>query len=394
MLNTVVQKAFHSLPLRKYQSSNHLDFLRAIAALAVFVSHARPLFFADYHSISHTNILLKGFYFVTGLGHEAVIVFFVLSGFFISASVLKAKQNSRWSWAQYLISRLSRLYVVLIPALIIGGLWDILGVQIFGTGDDSLYGEKLLEERRMTFGITERLGLDRFLGHIFFLQGISVGEFGSNSPLWSLAYEFWYYILFPLLLLGCLGSNSFKKKALHLGLATLILIGVGEQIRLYFIVWLMGTAICLLSPRQIFNPLTICFSCIGLAVCLVISRFGLASVTLADFMIAIASFILIYVLLNDTNVSRNGSYESFSKGMAGFSYSLYVLHLPPLAFIRACLIQDARWQPDFLHLSLWLVVCAAVILYSYLFSLVTEAKTESIRQVIATWLATRQKQPR
>jgi len=38
--------------------------------------------------------------------------------------------------------------------------------------------------------------------NVFFLQTITVPVYGSNSPLWSLANEFWYYLLFPLLLLA------------------------------------------------------------------------------------------------------------------------------------------------------------------------------------------------
>jgi hypothetical protein len=34
----------------------------------------------------------------------------------------------------------------------------------------------------------------------FFLQTIAGPTFGSNGPLWSLAYEWWYYVLFPLVL--------------------------------------------------------------------------------------------------------------------------------------------------------------------------------------------------
>lgn len=41
-----------------------------------------------------------------------------------------------------------------------------------------------------------------FLGNAVFLQEILVLAFGSNGPLWSISYEFWYYILFPIALLA------------------------------------------------------------------------------------------------------------------------------------------------------------------------------------------------
>jgi len=70
-------------------------------------------------------------YFLTGFGHQAVIVFFVLSGFLISSSVFKAGAEGKWSWVDYGINRAARLYVVLIPGLLFGLLWDYLGSHYF-----------------------------------------------------------------------------------------------------------------------------------------------------------------------------------------------------------------------------------------------------------------------
>jgi len=65
-------------------ASVRLDSIRGSAALLVFLNHWRALFFADYAQISHPDLAAKVFYTVTGLGRSAVIVFFILSGFFIS----------------------------------------------------------------------------------------------------------------------------------------------------------------------------------------------------------------------------------------------------------------------------------------------------------------------
>jgi peptidoglycan/LPS O-acetylase OafA/YrhL len=37
-----------------------------------------------------------------------------------------------------------------------------------------------------------------FVGNLAFLQTIAVPIFGTNGPMWSLANEFWYYLIFPL----------------------------------------------------------------------------------------------------------------------------------------------------------------------------------------------------
>ena len=46
-----------------------------------------------------------------------------------------------------------------------------------------------------------------FIGNMFGLQTILVPSFGGNFPLWSLANETWYYILFPLLVLVLRGRS-------------------------------------------------------------------------------------------------------------------------------------------------------------------------------------------
>ena len=49
--------------------------------------------------------MLKAFYFLTGLGHQAVIIFFVLSGFFVGGSILKNLEN--FSFKRYFTTRLT-----------------------------------------------------------------------------------------------------------------------------------------------------------------------------------------------------------------------------------------------------------------------------------------------
>jgi peptidoglycan/LPS O-acetylase OafA/YrhL len=45
---------------------------------------------------------------------------FVLSGFLISSTVLRSQVSGDWSWRDYAINRSIRLYVVLIPGLLLG----------------------------------------------------------------------------------------------------------------------------------------------------------------------------------------------------------------------------------------------------------------------------------
>jgi len=60
-------------------ASDSLDLIRAVAACAVMIGHLRTLFFVD-SSICHTDPGLSKPSIFLWFGHQAVIVFFVLSG--------------------------------------------------------------------------------------------------------------------------------------------------------------------------------------------------------------------------------------------------------------------------------------------------------------------------
>ena len=180
--------------------------------------HLRGLFFVDFPFIANKSLLISGLYAVTGYGHQAVMIFFVLSGYFIGTSVMESVGARRWSWRTYLVSRFTRLQLVLFPALILGGLWDRIGMRIpqaapiyFGALYKFYVPSVAL---RSTFPI--------FLGNLFFLQSIVSPVFGSNTPLWSLSYEFWYYILFPVLILATARWVGIRSNVLYASFALLL----------------------------------------------------------------------------------------------------------------------------------------------------------------------------
>jgi peptidoglycan/LPS O-acetylase OafA/YrhL len=384
----------YSIPsIRNYRWSVHLDLLRGLAAILVLLDHMRFLLFVDYSELIDPNFFNKRFYFFTGLGHQSVMIFFVLSGFFISASIIRTIKQKQWSWFNYLITRLTRLYIVLIPALLLTGFWDLLGIKIFGTGQDSFYGEKFHNDFLATYKIWESLTWQNFLGTIGFVQKIFVNEFGSDKAVWSLAYEFWYYILFPAIIL-CVCIRSLKLRVLYGVLSSAILLMVGSDIRLYFLVWLMGALVSICSTskyisKKIILNLLIFFSTLALVISFRIENF-VSSEKVADFIIGIATALLIYFLANDrSQIKKVGLYEKFAQGLAKCSYTLYLVHLPILCFIRACIIGDRPWEPDVFHVLLALGIVTFVFLYAVVIYYFTEAKTDKLRNFIMSWVKSR-----
>ena len=60
------------------------------------------------------------------LGNDAVMVFFVLSGFVIAYVADKKERTPR----DYFVSRFARLYSVVVPALLLTAIADFLGSHI------------------------------------------------------------------------------------------------------------------------------------------------------------------------------------------------------------------------------------------------------------------------
>ena len=87
--------------------------------------------FVDYRASVGLGLVGKAFYFVSNYGHTAVIVFFLLSGYFVGGSVLRQVEAGTWSWQRYLTERMSRLWIVLIPAFCASsGRANVVGLPV------------------------------------------------------------------------------------------------------------------------------------------------------------------------------------------------------------------------------------------------------------------------
>ena len=106
--------------------------LRGLAAAAVLCGHLRLFTFVNFGVLIEPNLVTKAFYAATGMGHQAVIVFFALSGFLVGGKALADMSADRWSWAHYLLRRLTRLLIVIVPALFATAVLDHLGIRWTG----------------------------------------------------------------------------------------------------------------------------------------------------------------------------------------------------------------------------------------------------------------------
>lgn len=368
------------------RASRYFDALRWFSAFYVMVYHLRPVLFAGFNQLPRKGAMIKAFYAATSMGYEFVMLFFVLSGYLISASVIRAVQEDNWSWKHYLINRMTRLWIVLIPALFLTYFWAQVQSALFYYDGD--------------------LGWTDLLGNLFFLQGIWVANYGGNLPLWSLGYEFWYYLLFPSLLLLFVSRRPVHK-LLYGALAVGIALIVGKAILMYFSVWLLGTLLAVAPavrlPKAVLVRVAGPLAMAALAVSLLLSKTltgdaaaGSMEARYATSFAAGFSFAaLLYVILHAWNqpaqpVAGEKPF-AFHTFMAGFSYTLYLTHYPLVNLIRVWL-GDGKWgvwNPDAYHLALALLISAAIMAYAWLVSRMTEAHTSAVRNWIARLLTPR-----
>jgi peptidoglycan/LPS O-acetylase OafA/YrhL len=215
-----------------------IDFVRAAAAIAVVWNHSfNMLLQAVRPSDGAAYVLLTR---SASFGRDAVMVFFVISGYWIARSVTSSVAGDRWSWPDYTINRLSRLYIVLVPALALGLLLDASGRFLL---DVAPYRALGFQESGY-FDVGSNISPAILLGNLAFLQEMVVPPLGSNSPLWTLSREFWYYIWFPALYLAVRGRPSWP--ALILTAATAML---APSVVALFGCWLLGAGVAWIEPR-------------------------------------------------------------------------------------------------------------------------------------------------
>lgn len=119
-----------------------MDLLRGLAAFGVMTFHVRTFVLADYNVLHNPSILTLLMYLITSRGYQFVIIFFVLSGFAIGSSVTRGITSNTFSWRQYWIHRLTRLWIVLIPAMILTFIWGVAQAVFYHTNiiTNAIYG--------------------------------------------------------------------------------------------------------------------------------------------------------------------------------------------------------------------------------------------------------------
>ncbi len=307
--------------------SLYLDLVRFLAAMLVFFNHAQlPELNGEW---------LSG---VGAFGREAVMIFFVLSGYVI-AHVAATKEASGFDFS---VSRLARLYSVVVPALLLTVIADRIGLWLAPT----LYqGGWYIDSHPVP----------RLMASLLFVNEVwfeSVRPF-SNGPFWSMGYEASYYLIF--------GLWTYLDPKYRLWAVLLVLAIVGPKIALLFPIWLLGVGVYRLNQRWTASPAIAWLLFVGsFAAFITLNVLRFANYTL-DLSVAwfghdlvmeqlhyskfFLSGYLVGLLVAANFIGVNGIADSIGRVLkplkspiqfaAGLTFSIYLFHYPLLHMFRA-----------------------------------------------------------
>lgn len=344
-----------------------LDVLRGVLAVYVLIGHSRWLLWAGHaewarrpHECWEIPIAFGSAAF--RYGHEAVMVFFVLSGFFIhlqGAAQLRGGVAGPLPTGQFYARRAHRLLAPYLFALLVTVLCDAIGAAWFPRLYAASTGDALLDG---TFA-GQNYGWASIIPALLLLPSSLGRDFGSNGPLWSLGYEVVYYLLYPAWFALRRRSRLLALGAVPAMCAVMALLpGVPflSVVMVHYPVWLAGACLAeLLTAVQSSRRL-------ALSAAALISAGALAYVSSSQLIASAAAAVLFgtgivmaFVLLPE-RAQRLWLFRGLEY-LGLRSYTIYIVHFPFLALISAWIIQTRGARP----LHGWLALTGAILAVAF-----------------------------
>jgi peptidoglycan/LPS O-acetylase OafA/YrhL len=373
----------------KAGTSDFLNASRWVAALLVVLYHVYNISIGDPNHVVQPSLFWHAVHFLCGFGHIAVIAFFVISGFLVGGLAILRYPDKGFDAVDYFVHRFSRIYTVMIPALIAGYMFDWSGIKFFDSSGIYIHPDPFYSNR---FGndIANHLSLQIFVGNLMQLQMIIVSSLGSNGPLWSLANEWWYYVLFGL------GMIAYRPGRLPIrviagGAIAIMAMVLPVTISLWFVMWGIGAGVAVLD--RYWAARSFVAGAMVAVVCLIVVRWlaarqvhtGLATNFALDLATALGYSVALVCAKNlcTKNFEKRVRFRLLHRRLASFSYTVYLVHFPAMVFMAAFLkaVFDIGFLQKPTASAVMYMGVLVVLLYGYawIFAAFTEAHTDAVR---------------
>jgi peptidoglycan/LPS O-acetylase OafA/YrhL len=327
-----VQQA--GLPIVERHEFAAVDAARGLAAGLVLIHHLTVFFPTAFVALlGRDTFAARGLALLSNLNTEAVMLFFVVSGFCIRSSSRTsnfAHLNEVLYYGRRRVARIVPLYWFALAFTGVTGA--ILGLTA-----------------------NHAFSLENLVGNLGFLQtsesarGTWFVPYGLNGPLWSISYEAFYYVLFPIALIA---ESAFGIRSNTTSLIVAYVFSLGAVVAynlapnpimlfaIYYSVWRLGVCAfdVLHNPRDVRIALGFTISTI-IILSIVIAWHDSANLSnIRSGAIIAALWIAVQARPSLHRIAALKPLSNVISSLAwlgGISYSLYLLHYPLLHLVNA-----------------------------------------------------------
>lgn len=274
-------------------------------------------------------------------GREALMVFFVLSGFFIHFRDAGRGGRGEGGAAQFLRQRWHRIAPPYYFALVVTVVCDLIGRTWWPLLYAAQTGDPLLDSTFSHGGYSSASVLPAMV-----VLPASLGrDFGSNGPIWSLAFEAVYYAIYP----AWLWVRRRSRAMAFIGIPALCLLSgfapIGAfpaTVLLYYPIWLAGACLAEYLVRDGVPRRSLA---IGGAMFAAGALLYLARPPMVLLLSAAIVFGAGLVLAFAGSQSRDRVVLPVFEFLGLRSYSIFIVHFPVLVLLSAYLFQTQGGRP-------------------------------------------------
>ena len=311
--------------------------------------------------VAQRNLASEVFFGLGRLGGEAVLVFFALSGFLVGGGVITRVRAKTFDLTRYAIERATRILIPLVPACLLTAIVTML-----------------IMHRPLN-------GLD-LLGNMVGLNEVLVPTLTYDKPLWSLAFEIWFYVM-----AGAIAAWITRGGILPLvataAVAGLFMGVLGPECLIF---WSFGS----LASLTFDSTKKVWLAAFGLAVMItgvvsfqlgngskLFATVAVVPLTLAQGMVAMGFSLMLPWLCKPNTDAALGFIRRPARMLSAISYSLYLTHAPVNASLSLLLPKfytiDAS---SFVAFTARMTICTLV---ATAFYFAFERQTGAVRRAVS-----------